>query len=96
MTNIQTSIADHQPWDGFEQTRPRIDVLVDIDDRSIELGAMGYGAADSQPGLGRFAMLEMFDGKLRLIVWADINQDDPTHTIDLSNAAEANRVAAFS
>jgi hypothetical protein len=28
------------------------------------------------------------DGKLILRVWADINQEDPTHVIDLTGAKE--------
>lgn len=30
-------------------------------------------------------------GELELIVWADINQQDPTHTISLEKAKESNR-----
>jgi len=30
--------------------------------------------------------LEMYDGSPRLLVWADINSEDPTHIIDLSGA----------
>ena len=35
--------------------------------------------------------LEFYDGKWRLHVWADINQEDPTRSIDLSGALESNR-----
>ena len=36
-------------------------------------------------------LLERHDGKLRLVVWADINEQEPTHIIDLSGALESNR-----
>jgi hypothetical protein len=35
--------------------------------------------------------LELFEGKWWLRVWADINQEDPTHTIDMSGAFELAR-----
>jgi hypothetical protein len=36
--------------------------------------------------------IEWYDGKPRIIIWADINQEDPTHIIDLSEALETNRI----
>lgn len=36
--------------------------------------------------------LEFCDKKWELFVWSDINQEDPTHRIDMSGALEANRV----
>ena len=36
--------------------------------------------------------LEFFEGKWQLVVWADINQEEPTHRIDMSSAFEANRL----
>jgi hypothetical protein len=35
--------------------------------------------------------LEFYDGKWWLRVWSDINQEDPTHSIDMSGALESNR-----
>ena len=35
---------------------------------------------------GRVVWVEFYDGKWWLRVWADINQEDPTHSIDLSGA----------
>ena len=36
-------------------------------------------------------LLEQHEGTLMLVVWADINQQEPTHLIDLSTAMESNR-----
>jgi hypothetical protein len=36
-------------------------------------------------------LLEQHEGTLMLVVWADINQQEPTHLIDLSEAMESNR-----
>jgi len=35
--------------------------------------------------------LEFNDGKWILHVWSDINQEDPTHQIDMTSALESNR-----
>lgn len=35
--------------------------------------------------------LEMVDGKLKLYVWADINEEEPTHKIELNGAFECAR-----
>ena len=35
---------------------------------------------------GRVVWVEFYDGKWWVRVWADINQEDPTHSIDLSGA----------
>jgi len=36
-------------------------------------------------------VLEQHEGTMLLIVWSDINQQEPTHIIDLSEALESNR-----
>lgn len=37
-------------------------------------------------------LLERHQGTVRLLVWADINQEEPTHVIDLSGAKETARL----
>lgn len=48
----------------------------------------GYGDLVSDDGKGYPVALEMVDGKLRLVIWGDINNEDPTHVIDLEGARE--------
>lgn len=36
-------------------------------------------------------LLELYEGVPRLIVWADINSEEPTHIIDLSGADKKKR-----
>lgn len=53
----------------------------------------GTGDAVSGDGQGFPIMIEIDDdGKPTLLVWADIGQHDPTHTIDLSGALESRRL----
>jgi len=67
------------------------DVIIEQVSGSIYLGVEGLGEPQAYPGQGRPVMLEVWDGEIRLIVWADINSDDPTHIIPLTKAAETNR-----
>ena len=62
-----------------------------LDSYSLVIKIDGYGDFGSADGYGEPIYLEHYDGKLVLRVWADINQEDPTHTIDLSGALEAAR-----
>lgn len=48
----------------------------------------GYGEATASPGHGYPLMIEVYDGKLRVIAWSNINEQDPTHTIDMEGAQE--------
>lgn len=57
----------------------------------INIYINGYGTKTETPGSGCPLFLELYDGKLRLNVWSDINQEGPTHIIYLENALESNR-----
>ena len=52
----------------------------------IEIFVTGYGMKCVEGGSPIF--LEVFEGRLVLRVWADINKEDPTHVIDLAEARE--------
>lgn len=58
---------------------------------STAISLDGYGDHTSPDGHGYPLLLDYHEGKLQILVWADINQEDPTHTIDLSGALESNR-----
>jgi hypothetical protein len=51
-------------------------------------GDYGSGVSDGFP-----VVVEFCDGKPRVHVWADINQEDATHTIELDGALESRRAA---
>ena len=56
----------------------------------ICISAEGYSDGCSVKD-GQIAMLEVWEGELRLVVWSDINQEDPTHIISLEGAKIENR-----
>lgn len=66
-------------------------VKVEVYDTSICISAEGNGDKGTAVGHGTPILLERRASGLVLHVWADINQEDPTHTIDLSGALESRR-----
>jgi hypothetical protein len=66
-------------------------VTVRATEYGVELSVEGYGVS-SQDG-GAFIYLDMDAAEIAkpgLLVWADINQEDPTHVIDFSGALNSN------
>jgi hypothetical protein len=72
---------------------PEKSISVDIlsDYGKIWIQIEGYGDCTSQDGYGYPIGLEIWDGRLRLIVFDNINEEDPK-IIDLERAREDNRV----
>ena len=66
-------------------TRVAVKVVSECDGLALLFEPKGYGVkgmdGDCAP-----VLLEVCDGNLRLVVWADINAEEPTHVIDLEGA----------
>lgn len=58
----------------------------------LALSFEGYGDCCSCDDSGAPIYIEKYEGKLMQRVYADINSEDPTHNIDLENAALSKRV----
>lgn len=57
----------------------------------LELSVKGYSDYGSVPDDGALVLLDCFDGRLRVHVYDDINNPEPTHSIDLEGAREERR-----
>jgi hypothetical protein len=57
----------------------------------IWISPQGYGEKCAEDGKGYPIGLEIWQGKLRIVVFNDINSEDP-QIINLENARESNRV----
>ncbi len=68
-----------------------LDVRVNANHNFLEINIEGFGEHDSEEGYGCPILLDYFNGKLQLFVYADINNPEPTHQIDLMGALESNR-----
>ncbi len=71
-----------------EVTGKKLNASVGFDCGKICINIEGYGDALSIENQGQPVVVDLFDNKLQVIVWGDINQEDPTHKIDLEGARE--------
>jgi hypothetical protein len=51
----------------------------------------GYGEYCAAPGEGAPIAIEIWQGKLRVLIWGDINTEEPTDIIHLEGAHESKR-----
>jgi hypothetical protein len=58
---------------------------------SVYLRFDGYGDAHTEDGHGWPLLIEFYDNKLQVIMWSDINRQDPI-TIPLEGAKESLRI----
>jgi len=65
--------------------------VLEKDGLGISIGIKGYGLCDMADGTGDPIIVEFHDGKPRLVVWADIDDENPTHIIGLEDALESAR-----
>lgn len=75
--------------DAANYDAPTVPVRIVSVGAGLEILPHGLGLRSMQHGFGGPLFLEREGGVWKLYVWADINQEDPTHVIDLSGAAEA-------
>jgi len=91
-----TSIAIITEKDGEAHRVNSTKVRVDVENGTLYLYPEGYGDASTEDGEGCPVMIERWNGELRVVVWSDINKEDPTHIISLEGARESLRDHAFS
>ena len=58
---------------------------------SISIGAEGYGEKTANDSEAFPVLIEYQDNQLRVIVWSDINNEEPTHVITMERAKEVYR-----
>lgn len=83
---IKTFLRDG--WNGDQQTVP---CVIEHGDNSILIRPAGCGDCGSRDGYGWPIVIEYYEKDIRVLVWADINQEDPTHIISLAGAKESAR-----
>ena len=73
-----------------EEAKPQ-PVQVRYNERGVGFHFPGFGDLTTVDGEGEPVYIEYRDGVPTVVVWGDINQEDPTHVISLEDAAEAKR-----
>lgn len=77
--------------DADSEHSERLRVRVTANDSAISIFPEGYGDFGSAPGLGCPVFLELYEGRLRLIVFPDINNQEPT-ILNLESARDEQHV----
>ena len=90
MTASAKTTLDVTLADSDHESLGTLPVRIVANDFTISLFPKGYGDFSSVDGSGCPMSLEFYQGHLRLIVFPEINSDDPT-IIDLSSALETRR-----
>ena len=73
-------------------TNEKIELKVQpVSNTLLMIGAKGYGECLAEDGSGYPIVIEPFNGTLRIMIWSDINDEDPTHVINMKEALESER-----
>jgi hypothetical protein len=75
----------HQIEDAYDSDK-KIGIKAQVSNRHLLIGIDGHGDFCETNGFP--IVLEHEDGECRLLVWADINSEEPTHVIPLKGARE--------
>lgn len=90
----KTSAIEFQLVDGASFGKNSCDVYfghIEKEPHGVSIHVKGYGCCGMDDGHGAPIFIEVYEGKLRALVFADINSESPTHVIDLSGAKETAR-----
>lgn len=68
----------------------KLNVTVTEEGGSLSICPEGYGDATSEDGHGTTILVEIYEDRLRLVSWPDINEQDPI-IADMESAKETNR-----
>lgn len=83
MQSVRTTLIDVDAEHVSE-----LPIRVVVSPLGVSINADGYGDHGTVKGQGSPLFLELHRGRLRLIVWSDINKEPPTHIINLDGARE--------
>jgi len=89
---IQKIILHEMMWDnGQGRVCPEIEVEIETSKDGILIRPKGYGDHCTENGHGYPVLIELCNGYPRVVVWSNINQEDPTHILSLEQAQESCR-----
>jgi hypothetical protein len=86
---VTTDLKDAASGGGNGEGMSAVRATIEIGDNAIMLGFDGYGDFSSSEGSGRPILVENYQGEIRLIVFADINNQEPTNVVELRGALES-------
>jgi hypothetical protein len=91
MPNATEQSVETTLIDADTERADKLAVRIVASPHGVSIYAEGHGDFGSAEGHGTPVFLELHRGRLRLLVWGDINREDLTHDIDLGGAREDRR-----
>jgi len=89
--NLPFDLADGEASAQRGENNTVVGALEINDGVGVSLKFDGFSTIDCQDNVGAPIHIEFYAGELRVLVWSDINKDDPTHIIPLNGAQNSNR-----
>jgi hypothetical protein len=87
MTELQVILSDaRETGDGTDA----VSVAVEKHNLGLGIKIEGYGCWDDDDAAPIF--IERYDGVVRVLIWDNINQEDPSHIITLEGARHEERI----
>lgn len=77
--------------DGEANTKNPLDAVVSVGPSGLTVAIQGHGLKTMDDDCNEIIHLDYYDGVLTLVVWADINCEEPTHKIPLAGARLSER-----
>jgi hypothetical protein len=71
----------------------KLECKIDCEGDAIWIGVEGYGDAGSETGHGFPIKVELYEGELKVLLFGDINNCDPTVNYSMQGAMESARRA---
>lgn len=65
------------------------EIIVEASRNWLEIGVVGYGSPDAEPGYGRPIAVEIYKGELRVVLW---HPGDETQVISIERSRDADCV----
>jgi hypothetical protein len=85
-----TKIHEHTLSDLGDRSG-RLKCRIDCEGDAIWIGVEGYGDAGTEAGHGFPIKVELYQGELKVLLWGDINDCDPTVNHSMEGARECHR-----
>jgi hypothetical protein len=90
MRNDEASVMKLQFHDTNGSSNHRY-IELEIESHGIAIRPIGYGDKLNSNGKGSPVFIEFRNGIPMVLVWDDINNEEPSHIISLEKASESNR-----
>lgn len=75
----------------YENASKKVTGKIKIGKDSLGIYIDTYGECTTEKGEGSLIILEKYEGELKLMIWDDIREQDPT-VVNLENASEDRRL----